>query len=145
MAPRGFGEEQEKSSREAENIFRPFPQRRELEINHVETVKQILPKETVSYMILQIPIGGGHGPNIGVPGFVLADPLEFLVFEEAQQFCLQRRSDLADLVEKQRAPFRRFDAAGLIAHGARECSLGVTEKLAGEELFGQRRTINHDK
>ena len=88
MAPRGFGEEQEKSPREAENIFRPFPQGRQLQVNNVETVKQILPKETVSYMILQITIGGGHGPNIGVPGFVLANAFEFLVFEEAQQLCL---------------------------------------------------------
>src|SRR5580765_697039 len=70
MAPRGFGEEQEESPREAENILRPFPQGRELQVNHVETVKQILSKETVSYMILQIPIGGGHGPNIGVSSFV---------------------------------------------------------------------------
>ena len=89
MAPGGFGEEQEKSPRESENIFRPFPQGRELQINHVEPIKQILPKETLPYMILQIAIGGGHGPNIGVPGFVLADAFEFLVFEEAQQLCLQ--------------------------------------------------------
>src|SRR4030095_5396652 len=87
MAPRGFGEEQEEAPREAENIFRPFPQWRQLQVNNVETVKQLLPKETVSHMLLQITVGGGHGPNIGVPGFVLADAFEFLVFEEAQQFC----------------------------------------------------------
>ena len=127
MASRGFGEEQEEAPREAENIFRPFPQWRQLQVNNVETVKQILPKETVLHMLLQITVGGGHGPNIGVPGFVLADAFEFLVFEEAQQFCLERRSDLADLVKKQRAPFRRLDPAGLIAHGTSERSLGVTE------------------
>jgi hypothetical protein len=127
MASRGFGEEHEEAPREAENIFRPFPQWRQLQVNNVETVKQILPKETVSHMILQITVGGGHGPNIGVPGFVLANAFEFLVFEEAQHLCLQGWSDLADLIEKERAPFCGFDAPGLIAHGTCERSFGVTE------------------
>src|SRR5262245_38632113 len=136
MAPRGFGEEQEKSPREAEDIFRPFPQRWELQVNDVETIKQILPKEPLSYMILEIAIGRSHGPNVGAPGFVFTDTFEFLVFEKAQQFCLQGWSDFPNLIKKKRASLGCLDASGLIAHGAGERSFGMTEKLAGKEFFG---------
>src|SRR5262249_16614190 len=112
---------------------------------HVKTVEQILPKETLSNMILKLTVGRSQGPNIGASGFVFANTFEFLVFEKTQEFCLQGRSDFPNLIKKERASLCRLDPSGLIAQGAGEGSFGVTEELASEEFFGQRRTVNHHK
>ena len=83
--------------------------------------------------------------HVGVARPGLADALELLVLQEAQQLGLQRRRDLADLVEEQRAALGRLDAARLVAHRAGERAARVAEQLAREQLLGQRRAVDHDE
>ncbi len=97
------------------------------------------------HLAVEIAIGGGDDAHVGVPRMALADALELLVLHEAQELGLQRRRQLGDLVEKQRSPRGGFDASGLIADGAGEGALGVTEELRGQELFRKRRAVDHDK
>ena len=46
-------------------------------------------------------------------GLRAADPLELPFLQESQKLRLDLRRDLADLVEKQRAPLGQFDFAFL--------------------------------
>ncbi len=47
----------------------------------------------------------------------------------------------ADLVQKQRAPFRVAEHTGVVACGARECAGSVSEQLALDDLGRQRGAI----
>jgi hypothetical protein len=75
---------------------------------------------------------------------VRVSPLELLVLDEPQELGLERRRDLADLVEQQRAALGNFHPARLIAHRAGERTGRMTEQLAGEQLLGQGRAIHRD-
>ena len=68
-----------------------------------------------------------------------------LVLQEAQQLGLQRRRDLADLVEEERAALGGLDAPGLVADRAGEGAARVAEQLAREQLLGQRRAVHGDE
>src|SRR5262245_66370686 len=94
-------------------------------------------------MILKLTVGRSHSPNISASSFVFANTFEFLVFEKAQQFCLQGRSDFPNLIKKECASLCGLDPSSLIAHGAGEGSFCVTDELAGEQSFGQLRPGSH--
>ena len=93
----------------------------------------------------EIAVRRGHDAHVGAARARLAEPFEVLVLEEAQQLRLERRRDLGDLVEKERAAFRRLDATRLIAHRAREGAARVAEQLAREQLGGERGTVHGDE
>ena len=74
-----------------------------------------------------------------------ADALEAALLEEPQQLRLQRRAELADLVEEQRAAGCRLEPAGLVRPGAGEGALDVAEELALEEMLRQRGARDGDE
>ncbi len=111
-----------------------------------EAVEEILPEPPGLDVRLQVPVGRGDDADVGVAGARLADPLEVLLLQEAQQLGLQRRRDLADLVEEQRPPLGHLDPPRLIADRAGERPLGVSEQLARQQLLRQRRAVgDHER
>ena len=71
-----------------------------------------------------------------------ADPLELPLLEDAQQLGLERRRDLAHLVEEQGAPLGRLDPADLPLDRPGEGSSLVAEELALEERLGERGAVD---
>ena len=59
-----------------------------------------------------------------------------------QELGLQPQRHLADLVQQQRALVGRLELAGLLAIGAGECALLMTEELRLQQLAGQRRAVD---
>ena len=76
---------------------------------------------------------------------VAADALERALLQEAQQLDLDRRRDLADLVEEQRPAVGLLEAPFAAAGRAREGALLVAEQLALEQRLGQRRAVELDE
>ena len=65
-----------------------------------------------------------------------AERLELALLQHAQQLGLQRRRDLADLVEEDRAAVGQREAALLVGRRAGERALVVAEQLGLEQRLG---------
>jgi len=91
---------------------------------------------------LQVAVGGGHDAD--VHGYLLepAEPVIRSAIEHAQQFDLGLGLEFADLVQKQGAGMRQFKEARLRAFGPAERAFFVPEKLALDEVLGQRRGVD---
>ncbi len=76
---------------------------------------------------------------------VTAEPLEFLLLQNAQQFRLKFQRDVAYLVQKQRALVCKFKASRLFRDCPGECPFFVTEQFALQKPKRDRRAIQFDK
>src|SRR6267143_1728733 len=65
-----------------------------------------------------------------------------VVLEHSQKLHLHGERDLADLVEQQGAPARRFDESFLLPVRAGERAPDVAQQLALEELLGKRGAVH---
>jgi hypothetical protein len=70
---------------------------------------------------------------------------QLLRIEDLEQLGLSLDIDLGDFVEKECAVVGEFDQTHLLGLGIRKGSGLVTEKLALEEVRGQRSTVDFDK
>src|SRR5581483_3524817 len=89
--------------------------------------------------------GGSDQADVEFVGAGAADALEFALLQDAQQFGLKGRRELADLVQEDRAAFGELEFAFLLRDGARERALFMSEQLAFEERFGERRAVDRDE
>ena len=76
---------------------------------------------------------------------VAADALELVLLQEAQQLDLDRRRDLADLVEEQRAAVGLLEAPFAPPDRAGERAALVAEELALEQRLGERGAVQLDE
>ena len=74
-----------------------------------------------------------------------SDLLQLAGLEEAQQQPLHAQRHLADLVEKDRALVGELELAGLVAVGAGEAALDVTEQLRLQQRLGHARAVDGHK
>ena len=70
---------------------------------------------------------------------MVSDAREVAVLQNVQQFGLQARVELGDLVQEKRAALGHFHAAGLCGSRAGEGALFKSEKLAFQQRAGNRR------
>jgi hypothetical protein len=103
--------------------------------DHVQAIEQIFAKQSAPHMIFDVAVRRRNRSYVGATGFVLSQPLEFFGFQEAKQFRLHRRRDIADLVEKERTAFGGFDSPRLIANGAGKRAAAMAEKFTGQKLL----------
>src|SRR4029077_20696944 len=93
------------------NVFFTLPQRRTLNREHAETVKEIPSKRVGADGDLQISIRGGNHADIGSNKLVATHALKLPFLQYTQQGNLCFRREITDFVEKDRAAFRKFEAA----------------------------------
>ena len=71
--------------------------------------------------------------------FGLADPLVLPLLEEPEELGLERRREVADLVEEERPPLGGGDLAGGVADGPGERPPGVAEQVALQQVGAEAR------
>jgi len=74
-----------------------------------------------------------------------ADLLELAGFEKPQQQTLHPQGHLADFIEEHRPAVGDLEFAWLVAKGAGETALDVSEELGLKQRFGQARAIDRDE
>ena len=74
-----------------------------------------------------------------------ADSFHLLLLQETKQFYLQRRGELADLIEKKRSTLSCFKAALSLNVGAGKGSLLVAKQLAFEQSLGNSPAVDCHK
>src|SRR5205823_4956224 len=95
------------------NIVAPIAQRGGREGDDMEAVVEVLPELPGRDQRGQVAVGGGDDPDVDVDGALTADPLEFALLQDPEQLELERRGDVADLVEQQGAAMGQLEAPEL--------------------------------
>src|SRR5262249_55320311 len=109
-------------------VLGPLPQRRKVDPDHVEPEGQVFAERTAPDFRVEVDVGRRHEPRVGAQRLGSADAMELLVLQHAQELCLDRRREIPDLVEEQRAAARLLEPAHAQAIGAREQAGLLTEE-----------------
>src|SRR5262249_61392787 len=93
----------------------------------------------------EIAVGRTDDPHVDRDVVAAAHARELAVLEHVQQLGLERRVELADLVEEDRAAVGRLEASRLALVRAGEGAPLVTEELALEQLARHRGAVDLDE
>ena len=128
-----------------DDVFSPFTERRDVQLDGIDAIKQVLTKRAFVYFIQQLGVGGTNQPHIDMDRFygTQADNLPFL--QCRQQFGLHRKRQVPDFIEEKRAARSHFHPSGLGLVGIGKGPFLVTEKLALEQLFRNASQVDGDK
>src|SRR5262249_23615773 len=94
---------------------------------------------------LQVAICGRDHADIGANGLGSTDALELALLQHAQQSNLRLRRQLANLIQEERAAFRKLETTEAPLQRSREGALLVTEQLRADQRLGDGRTIDADE
>src|SRR5690349_23566862 len=95
----------------------------------VETIEQIAAQCSFVDCLLRTAIGGREQPNVDFDLLAATETSDRALFDHAQEFCLQERRHLADLVEQQRARIREFETSLAARRRAGERTFFVSEEF----------------
>src|SRR5436305_15247410 len=127
---------------EERDVLPPLAQRRQRYRDDVQAIEEVLAERPFADPFFQIAVGGGDQPDVRLDRPRGAHALELALLEDAQQPGLERRRDLADLVEEERPSLGGLDAADLPLDGARERPALMAEELALEEGLGEGGAVD---
>ena len=127
------------------NISRALPQGRDAEGHDVQAVIEIRAKGPALHFGGEIAIGGGHQADIELPRACASHALELALLQDAQEFGLQLRSELADFIEKDGTAFGHLELALFLSDGSGEGALLVSEQLTFEECLGEGGAVDGDE
>ena len=127
---------------EERDVLGPLPQRRHPDREHVEPEEEVGAEPPLAHRFLQVPVRGRYHAGVRPQRLAAAHPLELALLQHAQQGDLDRRRQLAHLVEEDRAPGRQLEAAPPPLERARERPLLVAEQLRSDEPLRQRGAVD---
>ena len=135
----------QKIANETRYVVAPFAQRRQTDLNDVETKKKVLPKTMRIDFGAQIAVGGRNDPRGHRFLAHIPDALRLLFLYDAQQFDLHRHGQLADFVEEDRPLRGGLKKPDLVTHRASKCAARMTKKLALQQGFRNGPTVDGHK
>src|SRR4029079_14471711 len=95
--------------RELRQILNPVAKRRKLDGDDVDPIEEIFAEAAFLDRFLEVYVGGGDQPEIGLDGLGAADALAFPLLDGAQELGLQLQRQVANFVEKERAARRQLE------------------------------------
>ena len=114
-------------------------QGRNPDLNDIEPIEEVFAEPPFLDRLLQIPVGGSDDADIRLSGGVISDPFIFFVLEKTQEFWLQVRRQVSNLVQEKRPSFTGCNATGIIPNRTRKGSLHMPEQFALKEFRRKRR------
>src|ERR1051325_4407470 len=93
----------DKVMRERDDVFRSFAQRRQFEMKTGQTIEKIGAKLFMLDLPAQVVIRGRDNAHVHALRQGAAERIDFTLFDQAQQLRLIGETQLADLVEEERA------------------------------------------
>src|SRR5262249_10551678 len=132
--------------RKNHDVFAPLTQRRDPDVEPVQSIVQIESEVVSRDRPVQVTIRRGDDANIRSDGPYAAQTRELALLQYPQDFGLRSGRHLRDFVKKQHTPLRQFDLARLRLLCARERAAFESKQLRLQQLVWKRRTIDrHDR
>ena len=126
-------------------VLLAFAQGRQMDVEDVEAVEEVLAQLAAADGLLRHLIGGGDDADVDFEFGAPAEAANLGVFEDAQQLGLRGHGHFADLVEQQGAALGHLEASGAAFGGSGERAFLVAEELAFDERLRQRGAIDGDE
>src|SRR5581483_1774253 len=108
-------------------------------------VEQVLTKVPLFSRLLQIAIRRRHDADVDADAAAGADRLDLALLQHPQQFDLEGRTRLADLVKEDCPAVGLLKESGVGRHRARKGPALVPEQLRFEQRLGQRTAVERHK
>ena len=131
--------------RQFEDVGRAVAQRRDLQIDDVETKQQVLAESAFAHGLGEVAVRGGDDADIDRHRPGAADAVDHALLDRAQQLRLQPHVHLGDFVEQQRAAGGLLEFSDPPGDCAGEGALLVAEQFGFQEMLGDRRAIDRDE
>src|SRR3972149_2612134 len=120
---------------ERKDVFGALPQWRNIDLDHIEAVVQVLAKSSGAHGLLQVAVGDGNDANVYRKVAHAADTANALVFQNSQHLGLQNQRHFTDLIQQQRAFVGQLDQAALLALGVCKRPLLVAKQLGLQQVM----------
>ena len=127
------------------NVARAAAQRRQLDVDHVDAIVQILAEAAFGNRLRQLFVRRQDHADIDLERLGAADLLELQLLQHAEQLHLHRRAGGADFVEEDRAAVGLQELAHLVAGRAGEGAGDVAEQFAFQQRFGKGTAGHFDE
>ena len=128
------------------NLLPAIAQRRQVDAHDVQPEVQVFAELAVGDGAIQIAVGGGeHARRRLARRACRRAARELAVLQHLQQLGLQRRRQIANLVEEERPLIGELEFARLVLDGAGEGAALEAEQLGFEQLRRQRRAVHLDE
>src|ERR1039458_2349791 len=93
------------------NLFADFPQRRHVNMDHLDAVVEIFAEVPLDDLGLEILVGGGEDAHIHGDGGASADAFQDALLEDAENLGLGGEREIANFVEEERSAIRLLELA----------------------------------
>jgi len=127
------------------DVFRTLPQGRNGKGQGTDPIIKILAKPPFCHLGLKILVRGGNKPHVHTDFPRSSETKEHPRFDDAKQLSLERKTHVADLVEKQRSPICDFQQAELSGHSPRKGAFFIAEKFTLKHVLRKRIAIQRKK
>src|SRR5207244_7984258 len=124
------------------NILASFPQRRNVDANHVEAVKQVFPELPGGHGLLQGLVGSGDNADIDLDRLVTPDPFEGAGLKHTQDLCLRGRGHVADFIQEKSAMIALLELADALHGGPGKGTAFVAKQFAFQQLLRNSRAVD---
>jgi hypothetical protein len=114
-------------------VVGPLAQRGDLHSNHRDTKEEVSSEPAVARSCLEVAIRRADDARSKLERTVGAYSLEAPLLEHMEELGLAGQRELADLVQDNCPPARRFERADTCGNGPRERSAFMTKELAFDE------------
>ena len=94
---------------------------------------------------MQIGIGRSDDPHVHLDDLRSPDPPDLFIFQDPQEFSLERERHLAQLIQENGAPVGRLEKPDLPRSGPGEGAALIAEELAFQKVFRQGRAVDLQK
>src|SRR5260370_32356350 len=128
--------------RQQKHVRLAFTQRWHKNRKHVQAIVEVLTELSLRDRLRQVFVCGRDQTHISLDRGRAAQPLELALLQRSQQLYLCRDVEVADLIKKESAAVREFEAAFLTALRARERALFVTEQFGLNQRLRQSRATD---
>src|SRR4051794_40022165 len=127
------------------DVIEPFPKRRDVYLNNVQSIIQIKSKTTLLYRIDQRAITSGNNPQVNTDVFRSAQSAKTLFLQNAEQFRLKQQWQVGDFVQKYSSATRDFENPSFLSSCVCKCTFFITKELTLKQCLRNRRAIYSQK
>jgi hypothetical protein len=124
-------------------VVQALAQRGHVKREDGEAVVEVEAEGAIDNALLEVAVRGGDHADVDAHNLVVADALDLAALKKAEEFGLNSEREFADLVEEERAPVRRLDAADAGLDGSGEGAAGVPEEFGFKQSLGDCGAVEH--
>ncbi len=128
-----------------QGVGSPRPQRRQVDLNDVDAVVEVLAEAAFLDGRFQVAVRGGQHADVDGNFLLAADRPDLALLQGPQQLGLRGQRHLADFIEKQRPALGQREKSLAVVAGVGEGPLHVPEQLALQQRIGQGRDVHRDE